>query len=92
MGGLSSHQVHRDGPITGHLLRLLFGGFPFLHLSVTSSVGADAGARPGLYQGNVVKNGIGLGRADCVPQGFQPQRPILRVLGHAGDAFGLGTP
>src|SRR5699024_1602764 len=75
-----------------HLLRLLFGGFPFLHLSVTSSVGADVGARPGLYQGNVVKNGIGLGRADRVPQGFQPQRPILRILGYAGDALRLAGP
>ena len=38
------------------------------------------------------KNGIGLGWADRVPQGFQPQRPVVGILGHAGDSFGLGTP
>ena len=92
MGGLASHQVHRDSSITGHLLRLLFGGFPFLHLSVTSSIGANVGTGPGLYHGNVVKNGIGLGWADRIAQGFQPQGPVLRVLRYAGDVCGLLSP
>ena len=92
VGGLAGHQVHRNGPVTGHLLGLLLGGFPFLHLSVTSSIGADAGARPGLYQRNIMKNGIGLGRADRIAQGFQPQGPVLRVLRYAGDACGFLSP
>ena len=92
MGGLAGHQVHRDGPVMGHLLGLLLGGFPFLHLSVTSSIGANAGAGPGLDHGNIVKNGIGLGRADRVAQGFQPQGPVLRVLRYAGDACGFLSP
>ena len=92
VGGLAGHQVHRNGPVTGHLLGLLLGGFPFLHLSVTSSIGADAGARPGLNRRDIVKNGIGLGRADRVAQGFQPQGPVFRVLGDPGDALRLGGP
>ena len=92
VGGLAGHQVHRDGPVTGHLLGLLLGGFPFLHLSVTSSIGANAGTGPGLNRRDIVKNGIGLGRADRVPQGFQPQGPVLRVLRDPGDALRLGGP
>ena len=84
--------VHRNGPVTGHLLGLLLGGFPFLHLSVTSSIGADAGARPGLNRRDIVKNGIGLGRADCVAQGFQAQGPVLRVISYAGDICGFLSP
>ena len=63
-----------------------------LTISVTSSIGANAGAGPGLDHGNVVKNGIGLGRADRIAQGFQPQGPVLRVLRYAGDALRLGGP
>ena len=92
MGDLAGHQVHRNGPVTGHLLGLLLRGFPFLHLSVTSSIGANAGAGPGLDHGNIVKNGIGLGRADRVAQGFQPQGPVLRVLRYAGDVLRLAGP
>ena len=92
MGGLAGHQVYRDGPVMGHLLGLLLGEFPFLHLSVTSSIGANVHTSPGLNRRDIVKNRISLGRADRVAQGFQPQGPVLRVLGYAGDALWLGGP
>ena len=30
--------------------------------------------------------------ADRVPRGFHAQHQVVRVLGHAEDSFGLGTP
>ena len=45
-----------------------------------------------LNHGDILKNRIGLGRADRVAQGFQPQGPPVHPLRHAGDSFRLPGP
>lgn len=57
--------------------------------AVTScSIGTDIDTHPRFVPGDVLENGIDLGRADRVPRGFHAQHQVVRVLGHAEDSFG----